>query len=73
METFEKIFDDLDDNERDFLAIGILLGGVEGARNILAILSSEDDAVSASEELTKYANWIIADAREIQAKLQEKM
>lgn len=69
VEEFNAIFDDLDNNEKDYLAMGVLLGSVEVAKVILAAFNSLPDPEGF---LVDHANGLIADVVELKSRMEEK-
>lgn len=69
IEEFNAIFDGLDPEQKDFLAMGILLGSVEVAKVILAAFNSLPDPKGF---LVDHANGLIADVVELKSRMEEK-
>lgn len=67
MDSFAEMFNTLTDEQKDYLAIGIILGGSECARHILAAYNDLDDP---KEVLTEMAHSMLDDARDLMKKLE---
>lgn len=66
MDDFEAILETLTDEQKDYLAMGVVLGSAESANNIITAYAILDDP---KEALIEYANAILDGTKALSEKM----